>query len=523
MRRARRASRSCKLEQKEYVGRGRPGCVAPLPWRRKRRSFGSISGWPFQPGAVRGIAAGTRACGDAGVGAGRAPAEHDRYRICLGRAGRYGEALDVFRKHLPDLPDLRAHGYYAFLLLTLGRLREGWAQCEFRWMQEPHLSNRPGFSSAAMGGAGPGRQDAADDRRAGRRRHHPLCPLCQAAESHGGHGPAEVRPEMAPLAAGFADVDQVFVRPSLPPAIRLPHPLDEHSARARNRAREHSGGRSLPDASIQPKCNNGPGEIERQRIEGRARMGRKSEISARQFPFDCIGQISRSLGRERTYATFRCRSRCRDGELERFPTQATFVNLGAGAGRFHGHGRGHCRNSTWSFASIRRSPISRARWESPCGCCFPRSATFRWLEGRDDSPWYPTMRLFRQRRLGEWEEVVERVAIELARLCERVRCRPASASDRATLPANPRSMTLIAVPKDIARVRNAPRNSAVLSRRRPRGAVHSLVWRIPAAPTGPSFAADFERRARRGGRQRNRHTHRGAGQDGRRRGPRAGL
>jgi hypothetical protein len=32
---------------------------------------------------------------------------------------------------------------------------------------------------------------------------------------------------------------------------------------------------------------------------------------------------------------------------------------------------------------------------------------------REDSPWYPTMRLFRQRTRGEWAEVVERVAGEL--------------------------------------------------------------------------------------------------------------
>src|SRR5262249_55878178 len=30
---------------------------------------------------------------------------------------------------------------------------------------------------------------------------------------------------------------------------------------------------------------------------------------------------------------------------------------------------------------------------------------WRWLVGRDDSPWYPTLRLFRQRQLGDWDEV----------------------------------------------------------------------------------------------------------------------
>jgi hypothetical protein len=35
---------------------------------------------------------------------------------------------------------------------------------------------------------------------------------------------------------------------------------------------------------------------------------------------------------------------------------------------------------------------------------------WRWMEGRDDSPWYPTMRLFRQTSQGNWDEAVDRVA-----------------------------------------------------------------------------------------------------------------
>ena len=40
---------------------------------------------------------------------------------------------------------------------------------------------------------------------------------------------------------------------------------------------------------------------------------------------------------------------------------------------------------------------------------------WRWLTGRDDSPWYPTARLFRQTRVGDWPEVFERMAEALRR------------------------------------------------------------------------------------------------------------
>jgi hypothetical protein len=40
---------------------------------------------------------------------------------------------------------------------------------------------------------------------------------------------------------------------------------------------------------------------------------------------------------------------------------------------------------------------------------------WRWLLDREDSPWYPSMRLFRQARRGEWEGVFTRMANELRR------------------------------------------------------------------------------------------------------------
>ena len=38
---------------------------------------------------------------------------------------------------------------------------------------------------------------------------------------------------------------------------------------------------------------------------------------------------------------------------------------------------------------------------------------WRWLLDRDDSPWYPSMRLFRQKAQGDWNSVLERVELEL--------------------------------------------------------------------------------------------------------------
>jgi ADP-heptose:LPS heptosyltransferase len=37
-----------------------------------------------------------------------------------------------------------------------------------------------------------------------------------------------------------------------------------------------------------------------------------------------------------------------------------------------------------------------------------------WLLDRADSPWYPTARLFRQSKPGDWESILEQVALRLA-------------------------------------------------------------------------------------------------------------
>ena len=45
-----------------------------------------------------------------------------------------------------------------------------------------------------------------------------------------------------------------------------------------------------------------------------------------------------------------------------------------------------------------------------------RDADWRWMREREDTPWYPTMRLFRQARDGDWAPVIARVCAELAEM-----------------------------------------------------------------------------------------------------------
>jgi FKBP-type peptidyl-prolyl cis-trans isomerase 2/Tfp pilus assembly protein PilF len=52
----------------------------------------------------------------------------------------------------------------------------------------------------------------------------------------------------------------------------------------------------------------------------------------------------------------------------------------------------------------------------PVWTLLPFVPDWRWMLEREDSPWYPAMRLFRQPSQGDWKSVIDRVAIELKKI-----------------------------------------------------------------------------------------------------------
>jgi hypothetical protein len=52
----------------------------------------------------------------------------------------------------------------------------------------------------------------------------------------------------------------------------------------------------------------------------------------------------------------------------------------------------------------------------PTWILLQKDADWRWMRNRNDSPWYPTMRLFRQQRAGDWEPVIAEIELQLRKL-----------------------------------------------------------------------------------------------------------
>jgi tetratricopeptide (TPR) repeat protein/ADP-heptose:LPS heptosyltransferase len=55
----------------------------------------------------------------------------------------------------------------------------------------------------------------------------------------------------------------------------------------------------------------------------------------------------------------------------------------------------------------------------PVWVALPFAPDWRWLLHREDSPWYPTVRLFRQSQPGNWQAVFQRIAGEVRKLLQR--------------------------------------------------------------------------------------------------------
>jgi len=320
--------------------------------------------------------------------------------------GRYREAFDLFTKGLPVLPDPRAHGYYAFLLLTLGHLREGWAQYEFRWMLEQYLPKRPDFGGPPWAG-----QDLAgktilllDEQGAGDIIH--FARFATALKAMGATVLLRVRPEIAQLAKGFAGIDRVFSPPTAPPPfdyhihlMSIPHVLGTDLA---------SIPAETPYVAVDPaRSRHWAGRIEGSGLKiGLAWAGNPN------YPRDKFRSIAlehlSDLWDVQGVRYYSLQKPLKDGELGKFPTRTTMVDVGSELTDFADTAAVIAELDLVICVDTAIAHLAGALGK-PVWLLLPEIGDFRWLEGREDSPWYPTMRLFRQRRIGEWDEVLARV------------------------------------------------------------------------------------------------------------------
>jgi predicted O-methyltransferase YrrM len=99
-------------------------------------------------------------------------------------------------------------------------------------------------------------------------------------------------------------------------------------------------------------------------------------------------------------------------DIEKFPPESAMFDLGPSLEDFSDTAAAIAHMDVVICVDTSVAHLAGALGK-PVLLMLPEVGDFRWMLTREDSPWYPTMRLFRQQRLGEWAEVIARVKVAL--------------------------------------------------------------------------------------------------------------
>jgi len=327
------------------------------------------------------------------------------FAICLLRAGMTGKALDMIERRLHDYPSTLLHAQYALALLTAGRFHEGWRQFEFRWIDEPLLSGRPNFVCPQWNGQDLRGKTILLWSEQGFGDFIQFIRYAAHVKALGATVVVLLRDGLRELAASMPAIDRILGpnepyppfdyyinllslprvfgtdASSIPADVPYLHVDDVRSARWRERLQF---GEPLKVGIV---WAGSPTHL-RDRFRS---LSVQSLTPLLQLPG--VRFFSLQKGPAAAPLTT-AHSAVVDlaAELDSFADTAAAIShldLVIGVDTAVVHLAGALGKPVWTLIAV--------------------PPDWRWMEARDDSPWYPTMRLFRQKSQGNWDDVVEQV------------------------------------------------------------------------------------------------------------------
>jgi tetratricopeptide (TPR) repeat protein len=330
--------------------------------------------------------------------------------VLLQDSGRHEEALACYRRVLDAQPDnADAHWNLALFRLLHGDYREGWKLYEWRWRRADHERPRHHFEQAAWSGEEDirgrtillyGEQGFGDAIMFAR--------FALVLEARGARVVLEVAPALVPLlramnpaiaVIGYGDplpqFDVHCALMSLPYALgttleTLPAPRAYLAADAvaRERWTARLGPRRRPRIGLAWSGRRDHWNDHRRSVDASLLL----PLLATDFEFHCLQKDSRAgdaaiAGRVKSWRE----------QLTQFSETAALVDA----------------MDLVVTVDTALAHLAGALGK-PCWVLLPHAPEYRWMLGRTDSPWYPSMRLFRQSRAGDWPGVIGRVLAELA-------------------------------------------------------------------------------------------------------------
>ncbi|HSS71595.1 MAG TPA: tetratricopeptide repeat protein [Casimicrobiaceae bacterium] len=347
------------------------------------------------------------------------------------KCGRVAEAIALFGHRLATQPHPSGHAHYGLALLTGGRYREGWNQYEFRWFDQNLGSLRPTFTRPTWRGQKLDGKTLVLWSEQGHGDIFQFARFAKVLKDKGARIVLLVPTMLKEVAGGFAGVDEVITQineqtdvfdyqlalMSVPRALGttldsipadVPYLRTDADRVARWRERLGSGATLKVGVAW---AGNPTHQNDRHRSIPAPVLGALWKVPGMQFF---------SLQKERRPGDDACLPLGR-GLTDLAPDLHDFVDTAAAIEAL----------DLVIAADTAVAHVAGALGK-PCWLLLPANADYRWLRNRDDSPWYPTMRLFRQQRLNGWDEVVARVCASLG---EGVLTRDTDASRTALTPS----------------------------------------------------------------------------------------
>ncbi len=316
-------------------------------------------------------------------------------------------AVETLERNLARFPDPSAHYLYGQLLLKAGRLPEGWDQHEFRWLDAQYASDRTYADRPVWSGQdlkGRSLLLVPDQGFGDFFQYIRYAPYLQAlGASVWLRSPAE----LDAIARCCAGIDRII-------GAREPVPEFDFHISVMSLPRAFATDfASIPANVPYIRADSARADDWSRRIGNDggiargSRVGRAPGARARSPALAAAANACAIVGRGRSDILVAAEGRAA-AEARAIAAERPLVDLEQDLARFRRHGAAIQNLDLVISVDTSIAHLAGAMGK-PVWMLLHEPSEYRWLTEREDSPWYPTARLFRQRRRGDWAEVVERV------------------------------------------------------------------------------------------------------------------
>ena len=326
--------------------------------------------------------------------------------------GQVAEAISLYERHLPSQPHPSGHAHYGLALLTAGRYIEGWQQYEFRWLDRKLTATRPSLVQPRWNGQDLRGRTLLIWAEQGFGDTIQFARFAPIFKRKGASIILRVPARLKKLATGFAGVDRVVAA-----FEEIAEPAHYQLAMMSAPTVLGTTSESIPCAVPYLKVDEDQVTRWRERIGFGCRMKvglvwagnpnhendrHRSVPAAVLLPLWDIPDVQFfSLQREQ-----------RPYDAAHLPSGNKLIDLSSDLADFSDTAAAISALDLLIAVDTAAAHIAGALGK-PCWLLLPVNADFRWRREGEGSAWYPTMRLFRQKSLGDWPEVVERVSSAL--------------------------------------------------------------------------------------------------------------